>query len=45
MAREGRSVWRMILQNFIKSFGIHPRSPKFVGKDELGNKYFEAETG
>lgn len=42
---EGRSVWRMIWQNFKKSLKLLPPKGKFVGEDNLGNKYFEAVKG
>lgn len=42
---QGRSVWGMIWQNFKKSLKLLPPKGKFVGEDNLGNKYFEAIKG
>ncbi|GIZ04283.1 mimitin, mitochondrial [Caerostris extrusa] len=41
---EGRSIWRMIITNFIKSFKLLPPKGKLMGQDHLGNKYYEAST-
>ncbi|GIY64762.1 mimitin, mitochondrial [Caerostris darwini] len=41
---EGRSIWRMIITNFIKSFKLLPPEGKLMGQDHLGNKYYEAST-
>ncbi|GFS94653.1 uncharacterized protein NPIL_509271 [Nephila pilipes] len=37
-----RSILRMILTNFFKTFKILPPDGKFMGQDHLGNKYYEA---
>ncbi|CAL1262315.1 unnamed protein product [Larinioides sclopetarius] len=39
---QGRSVWRMIITNFVKSFKLLPPEGKLVGQDHLGNKYYQA---
>ncbi|XP_015926072.1 NADH dehydrogenase [ubiquinone] 1 alpha subcomplex assembly factor 2 [Parasteatoda tepidariorum] len=39
---EGRSVWRMIINNIIRSFKVIPSEGKLMGEDNVGNKYYEA---
>ncbi|GFY73964.1 mimitin, mitochondrial [Trichonephila inaurata madagascariensis] len=41
MSRE-RSILRMIVTNFLKTFKLLPPDGKLMGQDHLGNKYYEA---
>lgn len=41
MAREGRPLFRIILQNFINSFRPRKIKGNFIGEDYLGNKFYE----
>lgn len=42
---QGRSVWRLLYNNFINSFKFFPPQGKFVGEDTSGNKYYEVVEG
>lgn len=39
---EGRSVWRLIWNNFRTSLKLLPPKGRLIGKDQLGNEYYEA---
>ena len=41
MAREGRSIYRMIWNNFINSLKPRQFRGNLIGSDYLGNKYYE----
>jgi len=41
MSNPGRSVWKVVWNNFLKSFQPRKNQGDLVGMDNFGNKYFE----